>query len=66
MTAWQSRVADDERTLRNEVKLQVTRETFVGLPQSAPLIAANVRKLGFEPRDVRLIQIPYKPAPTGN
>jgi len=26
-----------------------------GLPQSAPLIAANIRKLGFEPRDVQLI-----------
>ena len=26
-----------------------------GLPQSAPLIVANIRKLGFEPRDVRLI-----------
>ena len=26
-----------------------------GLPQSAPLIEANIRKLGFEPRDVRLI-----------
>jgi metallo-beta-lactamase class B len=25
------------------------------LPQSAPLIAANIRKLGFEPREVRLI-----------
>ncbi len=25
------------------------------LPQSAPLILANIRKLGFEPRDVRLI-----------
>ncbi len=26
-----------------------------GLPQSAPLILANIRALGFEPRDVRLI-----------
>lgn len=26
-----------------------------GLPQSAPLIIANIRTLGFEPRDVRLI-----------
>jgi metallo-beta-lactamase class B len=26
-----------------------------GLPQSAPLIVASIRKLGFEPREVRLI-----------
>jgi hypothetical protein len=39
MTAWQSRVADDERTLRNEVKLQVTRETFVGRQKRLVLVA---------------------------
>lgn len=28
-----------------------------GLPSSAPMIAANIRRLGFEPRDVKIILI---------